>query len=140
MFKNIIFGAFLWVLLLSDSTELRAQTTFASEQHFQELFVTAGYSTAFGAALGAAALGLTHEPAENLQFIVTGASIGFIMGSIVGTYVIFTPVLTYGGNPNIMSSNGYEVSKEQPLQVRPALNLESGSLESVDMAWMLASF
>jgi len=68
------------------------QTT---EERFHDLFITAGYSTVFGAALGTACLGLTENHAENLKFVAIGASLGFIGGSILGTYMIFSPMLVY---------------------------------------------
>lgn len=71
---------------------LQAQS---AEERFQDLFITAGYSTAFGAALGAAMLAFTPEPSRQLRYIAMGASLGFIGGSIMGTYIIFTPMLSY---------------------------------------------
>ena len=139
MLKKLLIILGMILVLTSRSTTIMAQSKFASEQHFQELFVTAGYSTAFGAALGAAALGLTHEPSQNLQFIVTGASIGFIMGSIVGTYVIFTPVFTYGPTTNMMGHLPF-LKPDQPIALRPSWDLKTHQVESVDMSLLLASF
>src|SRR5690606_10592238 len=62
-----------------------------SEEKFHDLFVTAGYCTAFGAALGTAVLGLTDNPSENLKYVAVGASLGFIGGSVLGSYIIFSP-------------------------------------------------
>jgi len=63
------------------------------EERFQDLFVTAGYCTAFGAALGTAYLAFTSDPASNLRYVAMGASLGFIGGSILGSYVIFSPMI-----------------------------------------------
>ncbi|MBP9709300.1 MAG: hypothetical protein KBD78_16820 [Oligoflexales bacterium] len=75
--------------LIANSPQASAQAT---DERFQDLFVTAGYSTAFGAALGAAFLAFTDEPASQLRYVAMGASLGFIGGSILGTYIIFSPM------------------------------------------------
>jgi hypothetical protein len=64
----------------------------STEERFQDLFVTAGYGTAFGAAFGAALLSFQAKPDQNLRFVAIGASVGFISGSLIGSYVIFSPV------------------------------------------------
>src|SRR4051794_24531918 len=66
----------------------------STEERFQDLFVTAGYTTAFGAALGTAFLAFTADPAANLRYVAVGASLGFIGGSALGSYIIFSPMLT----------------------------------------------
>lgn len=76
----------------------------AMEERFQDLFVTAGYCTAFGAAFGTALLAWTSEPAENLKYVAVGASMGFIGGSFLGSYVVFSPMIvdsrhSSGGRP-----------------------------------------
>ena len=70
-----------------------------TEERFQDLFVTAGYGTAFGAAFGAALLSFQAKPQDNLRFIAIGASVGFIGGSLLGTYVIFSPTLVSSTEP-----------------------------------------
>ena len=50
------------------------------ETGFQDMLVTSGYSTAFGAALGTAVMGLTSAPTNNLRYVAVGASLGFIVG------------------------------------------------------------
>lgn len=77
-------------LLLTTAAPAHAQST---EERFHDLFVTAGYSTAFGAALGTAFLAFKKNPSENLQSVAIGASLGFIGGSILGSYVIFSPMV-----------------------------------------------
>jgi hypothetical protein len=78
------------VLSLSFAGSASAQST---EDRFNDLFVTAGYCTAFGAAIGTAFLGLTDDPSENLKYVATGASLGFLGGSVLGSYIIFSPGL-----------------------------------------------
>lgn len=68
-----------------------AAQMITTEERFQDLFVTAGYGTAFGAAFGAALLSFQDKPQDNLRFVAIGASVGFIGGSLLGTYVIFSP-------------------------------------------------
>lgn len=63
-----------------------------SEERFQDLFSTAAYACAFGATLGAAALAFQPEPEKHLKFIAIGASLGFIGGSVLGSYVVFSPI------------------------------------------------
>jgi hypothetical protein len=83
-----------WPLLKAD--EARSQTT---EEQFHDLFVTAGYCTAFGAALGTAFMGLEDEPGNHLRYVYVGASLGFIGGSILGSYIIFAPALVDTAKP-----------------------------------------
>ena len=128
------------VYLLAEATLTNAQTKFATEQHFHELFVTAGYSTAFGAALGAAALGLTDNPGEKLQYIATGASLGFIMGSVVGTYVILAPTVSYGSSYSHNNSFGSLSDQDQPVVVAPQINLTKVSLDGIRLSWRLSEF
>ncbi len=76
--------------LVSGSAHAQMITT---EERFQDLFVTAGYGAAFGAAFGAALLSFQAKPEKNLKYVAVGASVGFIAGSLMGTYMIFTPVV-----------------------------------------------
>lgn len=84
----------LWAALASP--QALAQST---EERFQDLFKTAGYTTAFGAALGAAMLAFTPNPASQLRYVAVGASLGFIGGSVFGTYIIFSPLLSLEQQP-----------------------------------------
>lgn len=95
LLHKLLFCALLSSCLSAPLAQADTQTKYATEQRFQELFITAGYSTAFGAALGAAALGLSEQPREKLQYVAMGASVGFILGSAIGTYVIITPMFSY---------------------------------------------
>lgn len=71
------------------SVESRAETT---DERFRDLLLTAGYSTAIGAALGTALLTFTDKPSENLGYIARGAAIGFLAGALVGSVLVFTPL------------------------------------------------
>src|SRR5262245_32376943 len=56
------------------------------DQTFRDVFMTAGYAAAFGAALGAATLPFQNEPLKNLNYVAGGASIGFVAGTMFGVY------------------------------------------------------
>lgn len=71
------------------SIESRAETT---DERFRDLLLTASYSTAIGAALGAALLTFTDRPSENLAYIARGAAIGFLSGALIGSVLVFSPL------------------------------------------------
>jgi len=93
--KNLksIAAQLMLVSCVTGATFNSAQAEVSAEQKFQDLFTTAGYATAFGAALGAAMLSFTSNPQNELRYVAVGASIGFISGSLLGTYMIFSPML-----------------------------------------------
>jgi hypothetical protein len=93
----------------SVSSRAAAQTM---EEKFQDVFVTAGYCTAFGAALGVAVVALHEDPTNNLRYIAMGASLGFIGGSVLGSYVVFSP--------------GFVDARQSPLDVASAPIPERG--------------
>ena len=55
-----------------------------TDAKFREVFLTAGYSAAFGAAVGAALLPFSQRPTKNLNLVASGASVGFLAGSLFG--------------------------------------------------------
>ena len=64
-----------------------AQNDLQTEDGFREVFVTAGYSAAFGAAIGAALLPFFPNPSlSSLRYVAGGASLGFIAGSGFAIY------------------------------------------------------
>lgn len=88
--KRLLVGLVVAIcLFMTSQPKAMAQST---EERFHDLFVTAGYATAFGAALGAAALSFKPDPENHLRFIAIGASLGFISGSVLGSYVVFNPM------------------------------------------------
>jgi drug/metabolite transporter (DMT)-like permease len=89
-------AAILLGAALLTSPSANAQST---EEKFNDLFVTAGYCTAFGAAIGTAFLAWTDDPSENLKYVAMGASLGFLGGSILGSYIIFSPGLVQEEGP-----------------------------------------
>ena len=58
-----------------------------------DLLVIASYSTALGAAVGAAMLAFTEKPSKNFSYLYRGAAIGFLSGAVIGSYVVFSPLL-----------------------------------------------
>jgi hypothetical protein len=114
VFSNVLF------FLANVSTAARATSDPSIEERFQDLFVTAGYCTAFGAALGTAMLAWTSEPAENLRYVAVGASMGFIGGSVLGTYVVFSPLVVDsrsggGRRPDLLASHKNPGFSLQPI-------------------------
>lgn len=134
----------------------KAQTT---EERFQDLFVTAGYATAFGAALGAAMLSFVPDPAGELRYVAYGASLGFIGGSLMGTYVIFSPMISMEQSPSIhneavadsdivtakstaapqLAANRYQAPRSG-LVLTPVMDGKTGRVESLSGTWTLATF
>lgn len=125
----------LLFVALGYSQAANSQTNFTSEQKFQDLFVTAGYSTAFGAALGTAVLGLVPNPAANLHYIAMGASLGFIAGSLFGVYVVFTPDFLAGDSPNKRQTAMFAATstpvKHPRLQIAPRIDSRSLRLQNI---------
>ncbi len=109
----------------------------STEEMFQEVFITAGYATAFGAALGAASLSLYENPQRHLQAIAIGASMGFIGGSILGSYLVLAPVITQDGAP---ASSHLASHKSRKFQVAPILESESMTLTGMYGSWNIADF
>ncbi len=91
----------------------------STEERFQDLFVTAGYGTAFGAAFGAALLSFQPKPEDNLRYVAVGASVGFIAGSLLGSYVIFSPVFTASQESKPSDLSRYQ---RAPIILRPTFN------------------
>jgi hypothetical protein len=125
-------GAFYKLVVASmlfSSSAFAAPSTmqYTIKDNFNSLFLTAAYSTAMGAALGAAALGFQKEPKKNLRFIPLGASIGFITGTLLGTYFIFVP--SFGGKgSNYDDLEGFSKRQEDA-------PVDLSSLRFKDLGW-----
>lgn len=116
-------------------TKSHAQST---EQRFQDLFTTAGYATAFGAALGAAALSFKQQPENHLRYVAIGASMGFIGGSVMGTYIIFAPTLAVR---NDQSFPPLATNTKPGLTLSPVFEQGQGhTLNKIQGTWTFASF
>ena len=124
------------VSVFSCLNSISAQAS-ATEEIFQEVFITAGYATAFGAALGAASLSLYDEPQRHLQSIAIGASLGFIGGSILGSYMALSPMIV------MENDSGYQnlaVNRKQRLQMSPLYSPQTGQVHGIVGAWQVADF
>lgn len=133
---------FLFATLLLTCFPSKGYSKVATEEQFHELFITAGYSTAFGAALGAAFLGLANNPSGKLHYVAVGASLGFIGGSLIGSYLLISPIL--GSNSpsertqvNLLSDR---IEKGPILRIVPVLNETTHRIDQVGANWVLASF
>jgi hypothetical protein len=100
-------GKFAAALMLMGLFQQLTSIAFAqsTEERFQDVFITAGYATAFGAALGAASLSFYEHPEEHMKDVAVGASLGFIGGTLLGTYVVLTPVLAETDKNSTASHN-----------------------------------
>lgn len=133
--------------ILGASLSASARSKFSTEEQFHDLFVTAGYSTVFGAALGAAVIGLSPNPSGNLRYIALGASAGFIAGSVVGTYFAFAPMVItgspqpYGTNDPLLLNDSTVGKKTDPkLVLKPVWNHSQRKLAFVGAEWTLWRF
>lgn len=113
--------------ILSMTKSAHAQMS-QTQQQFQDLFATAGYGTAFGAAMGAATLPFQKHPERKLRSVAIGASIGFIAGSLAGGYMIFTD-RSYADVPKKVPS----------FAIQPILD-DSLNLEGIEGSYVLARF
>lgn len=107
------------------------------EEKFQDIFITAGYATAFGAALGAASLGLSRNT-EKLDNIAIGASLGFIGGAVMGMYIVFSPVMVEDqhSHQDLLAHN----MNREKLYIRPYVNQDTGKVSGLAGAWTVTSF
>ncbi len=120
----LAFAALVAVVSLPQWNRAHAQSLTQADQ-YQDLFMNAGYSTLFGAALGVALLPfLPTTNVSNLRVISGGASIGFVAGSIMALYNMrqqqnygmqYYPEVTPGTGPSpqwqwdVGTSNGQDL-------------------------------
>lgn len=81
-----------------------------TSNRFQHIFTTAAYSAALGGAIGTAVLVFTPKPADNLRFIAIGASIGFLSGILLGSYLAFVPTVKKSPSGGEAEGVAYESS------------------------------
>ncbi len=110
----------------------------STEERFQDLFVTAGYGAAFGAAFGAALLSFQPKPEKNLKYVAIGASVGFIAGSFMGTYMIFTPVVS---NFDEAQTYAMETGTREGIRISPVFDPAKGNqFAGVTGQWTMIRF
>ncbi len=135
MKRALLMTALTLGTLASGSAHAQMITT---EERFQDLFVTAGYGAAFGAAFGAALLSFQTKPEKNLKYVAVGASVGFIAGSLMGTYMIFTPVVANFEEAQIYAMNDESQAK---LRISPIFDPSKGNqFAGVTGQWTLTRF
>ena len=128
----------LTISVLCGSKNAAAQST---EERFQDLFTTAGYATAFGAALGAAALSFKRYPESHLRYVAVGASMGFIGGSILGSYIIFSPMFSSASSAKTdILSPAFASHQKGTLLIKPQFNTDKKTLTGIAGEMVLARF
>lgn len=131
--------------LLSTVAPFQSQTASASaltlEHKYQEVFVSAGYATALGAAVGAALLSFKEDPSDNLRYVAIGASIGFFAGTVFGTYLVVAPSFALHDEQMVGPTelNVAEV-KEYQLIVQPTVSTTSWKIRGIETGMVLARF
>jgi len=128
--RHLLYLVFVATITLSLTTAPKNAHAFTTEEKFQDIFITAGYATAFGAALGAALLGFERNPEQNLRYIAVGASLGFIGGSALGTYMVLSPsfvVKNSHSHPDLLLADNSPTT----FALRPVVQVETGKLDAV---------
>lgn len=133
-----LLSLFLLLTALSLPSSLRAQSSL--ESGFQDMFVTAGYSAAAGAAIGAAALAFQDNPSRNLKFISIGASVGFVGGLLFGGWVALSPALAEGPSRPDPLSPPQLYTNSPPVVLRPWIHSETGSIVGIEAGTVLTRF
>lgn len=123
----------IFLLFLAAPKNTNAQS-ITTEERFDDMFITAGYGTALGASLGAALLSFRSNPDENLKQVAIGASIGFITGSLLGSYVVFSPLFV------AESPKKTDRTHSQYVSISPLLNGRNNSISGIKSEWIVAQF
>ncbi len=138
--KRFFYCALALGFMLSAAPKTSQAQMISTEERFQDLFVTAGYGTAFGAAFGAALLSFQAKPQDNLRFVAIGASVGFIGGSLLGTYVIFSPALVSSSEPSDPWTP-FNSDRSSLLRIVPSFETgRSARLARLESQWTLLRF
>jgi hypothetical protein len=110
-----------------------------TEERFQDLFITAGYSTALGAAMGVACLPFIDTPEDNLRYVAIGASVGFFTGTLLGAYLVLSPTFSGNSADNSALAPVPTPLDREGLHVRPTF-AASGAISRIDTTWTIARF
>ena len=108
------------------------------EEKFQDMFVTAGYSAAAGAAIGAALLTFQDAPLKQLKFISIGASVGFLGGTALGGWMAIAPIFVE--NASADSSLVAQSSPTGQVVLRPWIDLQRQSFSGLEAGAVIARF
>ncbi len=139
MTKKIAGAAvFLCLWMFGISTQVRADSEI--ESNFKDMFVTAGYSAAAGAAVGAALLTFQEEPLRHLKFMSVGASLGFLGGMSVGSWMVIAPIFVDNKNPAIAPALLAQNSPRSHVVLRPWLDVAKNTVSGLEAGLVFASF
>jgi hypothetical protein len=103
-----------------------ARASVDTDEKFETVFTSAGYSTALGAGIGAALLAFTANPKEKFHYITTGASVGFLGGAALGGYLV------------LVVDSGHGRDRLDPRQ--KAVDLTPSGRNGLRLDWTLAQF
>lgn len=123
------------LIIIASLSSSKIAFSQSTEERFQDLFTTAGYATAFGAAMGAAALSFKERPENHLKYVAIGASLGFIGGSILGSYIIFLPVFT----TEVPSGDQQLAQLHHPFDTL-ASHTKSPKFSGLEIGWTIQTF
>lgn len=134
--KTLYFLIFSIVAVLTNSGRGHAESELESK--FQDMFVTAGYSAAAGAAIGAALLTFQDEPTKHLKFVSIGASLGFLSGTAIGSWMMIAPVFVDNSKtaPMPLATN----DRSERFVVRPWFDISKKRLLGLEAGAVLANF
>ncbi len=139
------------IFVVSTFGSIAKAETMTLEQKYQNVFVSAGYATALGAAVGAAMLSFKDEPTDHLRYVAVGASVGFFAGTMFGTYMVVAPSFALDNHseddsklvnskidrlPRSIDSR-YE---ERTLVVKPTVSSKHQTIKSLEAGMILAKF
>ena len=110
------------------------------EEKFQDIFVTAGYSTAMGAAIGAALLSFQENPSSHLRYVAIGASVGFIGGSALGTFFAVSPSVRFTNDSQPQAIVAIPRHKERQVIRSPVIDAHSLQVSAVQTGLVLGRF
>jgi hypothetical protein len=134
LLRTLVLGVSIFSGLPFSSVQAQSIST---QERFDDMFITAGYGTALGAALGAAMLSFQAEPDQNLRQIAVGASIGFIGGSLLGSYVVFSPVFI---SDSKQLPESRQLAQHENFSIQPIIDWNSKDVVGVQSQWKIASF
>lgn len=128
----------MWICVSVLMSSLPAVAQDDNDERFQDLFMTAGYTTALGAALGAAALTFKTRPENHLRYISIGASLGFIGGTALGSYMIFAPMAQVDGE----RATGLALTPlpTGKIVIRPHISTTHPGFSAIEAGWKIAQF